>query len=286
MAENPDAVIPPPDDTEEPPLVWRPPSRSAGGRVVAASRSYGPAALLLLALVGGWEMACRVFGVPQYVLAAPDQVATALWQEWPPVLASATWVTTEEIVLGFLLALVAAFFLAVLLHSSRIARQAMYPLLITSQTVPVVVIAPVLAIIFGYTIAPKLIVVALICFFPVVVNALDGLAGVDPQLLRMMRTLYGGRWSTFRRVELPSALPLTFSGMRVAATFAPIGAVFGEYAGSQDGLGYVMIQAIPQLQTALVFAAIVVLTVESIVLFALVSLAERVLCPWAHEGKR
>jgi len=143
------------------------------------------------------------------------------------------------------------------------------------------VIAPVLTIIFGFTITPKLVVVALVCFFPIVVNAVDGLAAVDPELLRVMRTLDGGRWATFRRVEAPAALPSLFTGLRVAATYAPIGAVFGEFAGSQNGLGYLMLQATPQLETSLVFAAIFILTAEAIVLFVLVTMLERLCCPWA-----
>jgi putative hydroxymethylpyrimidine transport system permease protein len=247
---------------------------------------YLPAALILLVLAGIWEAASHWFGVADYILPSLDQVFSTLGNRWSDTLASATWVTTKEVLLGFALAVAAAFIIALALHSSRTVRNAVYPLLIASQAVPIVVIAPVLAIIFGYTITPKLIVVALLCFFPIVVNLLDGLASVDPQLLRVMRTLYGSRWSTFRRVEFPSALPSTFSGLRIAATYAPIGAVFGEYAGSQNGLGYLMIQAIPQLETDLVFAAIFILTAESIVLFVAVSLIERFVCPWAREGKR
>ena len=207
------------------------------------------------------------------MLPSLDSIWSTGVSEWSGTLASATWVTTEEVLLGFLLSIVIALVIAFALHSSRVVRNAVYPLLIGSQAVPVVVIAPVLAIIFGYTITPKLIVVTLICFFPIVVNTIDGLASVDPELLRVMRTLDGNRWATLRRVEAPAALPSIFSGLRIAATYAPIGAVFGEYAGSQNGLGYVMIQAIPQLETALVFAAIFILTAEAILLFIAVSVA-------------
>jgi putative hydroxymethylpyrimidine transport system permease protein len=189
-------------------------------------------------------------------------------------------VTTQEVVLGVLLAVVVALATALLLHSSSLLRRTIYPLLIASQTVPVVVFAPILAIMFGYGIEPKLVIVALICFFPIVVNTLDGLRSVDPELPRMMRTLDADRWAIFRRVEFPSALPQLFSGARVAVTYAPIGAVFGEWSGSTDGLGFVMLQATPQLRTALVFAAIVVLTAESIALFLLVRLLERVVLEW------
>ena len=220
------------------------------------------------------------------MLPSLDSIWSTGVSSWSGTLASATWVTTEEVVLGFLLSIVIAEVIAFALHSSRVVRNAVYPLLIGSQAVPVAVIAPVLAIIFGYTITPKLIVVTLICFFPIVVNTIDGLASVDPELLRVMRTLDGNRWATLRRVEAPAALPSIFSGLRIAATYAPIGAVFGKYAGSQNGLGYVMIQAIPQLETALVFAAIFILTAEAILLFITVSVLERIICPWAREGKR
>lgn len=245
-----------------------------------------PPLVIIVLLAALWEAASRWFGVPDYILPSLDSIFSTMADQWPGTLASATWVTTEEVLLGFVLAVAVAAGLATLLHSSRVLRSACYPLLIGSQAVPIVVIAPVLAIIFGFTIVPKLVVVALVCFFPVVVNAVDGLASVDPELLRVMRTLDGGRWAAFRRLEVPSALPSLFTGLRVAATYAPIGAVFGEFAGSQNGLGYLMLQATPQLETSLVFAAIFILTAEAIVLFVAVTMLERICCPWAREGKR
>jgi putative hydroxymethylpyrimidine transport system permease protein len=131
-------------------------------------------------------------------------------------------------VLGVLVAVAVALVIAVLLHSSSLLRKTVYPLLIASQTVPVVVFAPILTIAFGYGIEPILVIIALICFFPLVVSTLDGLRSVDPDLLRLMRTLDANRWAIFRRVEFPAALPQLFSGARLAVTYAPIGAVFGE----------------------------------------------------------
>jgi putative hydroxymethylpyrimidine transport system permease protein len=262
------------------------PARSRRAAAAATVRRALPAAGILVAIALIWEAVSHWFGVPDYVLPSLDRIWRTGVSSWSGTLASATWVTTKEVLLGFLLAVVVAIALAFALHSSRTVRNAVYPLLIGSQAVPIVVIAPVLAIIFGYTITPKLIVVALICFFPIVVNTIDGLASVDPDLLKVMRTLDGNRWATLRRVEAPAALPSMFSGLRIAATYAPIGAVFGEYAGSQNGLGYVMIQAIPQLETDLVFAAIFILTFEAILLFIAVSVLERITCPWAREGKR
>src|SRR5436189_126899 len=140
-----------------------------------------------------------------------------------------------------------------------------------SQPVPTVLLAPILAILLGYGIEPKLVVVAIVCFFPIVVNAVDGLRSTDPELVRMMRTLYGTRLSIFRRVELPGALPAIFSGARVAATYAAVGPVFGEWAGSSSGLGFVILQAQPALETARIFAAVLVLSALALALYALVA---------------
>lgn len=247
-------------------------------------RTYGPATLVVLALAATWELVTRLGSVPDYLLPALDQVFSTLWQE-RSMLGTASRITLTEMLLGFMIAVAAAMLLAVLLHLSPMLRRALYPLLIGSQTIPIVVLAPILSIAFGYNITPKLVIVALVCFFPLVVNTLDGLRSVDPQLIRLMRTLDAGRWSIFYRVELPSALPSVFSGARVAATYAAIGAVFGEWSGSTDGLGYVMLQATPQLQTSLVFAAIFVLTAMSVAVFLSISIAERLLAPWIHRER-
>ena len=262
----------------------RPPSSRAGG-ISRGIRRYLPAAGVLVAILAAWELATAVFGVQDYILPAPSAVARALVDRWDGTLASATWVTLTEVLLGFAIAVIAGLVIACGLHFSRIARAALYPWLIGSQTVPVVVIAPVLAIIFGYSLTPKLILVALLCFFPIAVALLDGLASVDPELRRLMRTLHGGRWAIFRRVELPAALPSMFTGLRLSAAYAATAAVFGEYSGSSDGLGHVMRQAVPQLQSALVFAAIALLSAMSVALFVLVTACERLLVGWAHEGK-
>ena len=245
---------------------------------------YGLAALFLIALIAMWEVIIRVFDVPKYLFPAPSQVALALRDDWSAYLAPAMWVTMNEIVQGFVIAAVAGVGLAIILHIFGPLRRAVYPLLIASQTIPIVVLAPILVIVLGFGLAPKLVIVALICFFPIVVNGLDGLRLVDDDFRHMMRTLDANRWAIFRRVELPGALPSFFSGMRIAATFASIGAVFGEWSGASAGLGYVMLQATPNLQTARIFAAIVVLTLIAMALFGLVSLLERIFVPWAPKG--
>jgi putative hydroxymethylpyrimidine transport system permease protein len=251
-----------------------------GARLRGIARRYGSAVLLLLALLVAWEVIVRAAHVPEYLLPAPTQVLADLKTDWV-VLGPAMWVTLREVLLGFLIAAGAGIGLAVVLHLSGPLRRAMYPILIGSQTVPIVVLAPILVIVLGYGILPKLVIVALICFFPIVVNGLDGLRGVDDDFIRMMRTLDATRWGIFRRVEFPGALPSIFSGLRIAATFAAIGAVFGEWSGSNGGLGYVMLEATPNLLTSRIFAAILILTVISLVLFGLVSVTERILVPWA-----
>ncbi len=244
----------------------------------------GPAMLLVLLLLGAWEAVVRLGHVATYLIPAPDAIATEFY-DGRAVLFSAAWVTLKEVLLGFFAAVALGLGLAVLLHVSAVLRKSLYPLLIGGQNIPVVVIAPIMAILLGFSILPKVIVVALTCFFSVVVNALDGLRSVDPELKRMMKTLHGSRWATFRRIEFPAALPSIFTGVRIAATFAAVGAVFAEWSGSNNGLGFVMLQATPQLETALVFASIVLLAVMAVALFGFVSIVEHLVIPWAFDEK-
>ena len=257
-------------------------TRSLGSRLRSAIRKYSGAVALSLGLLAVWEIIVRAAHVPEYLLPAPTQVLADLKTDWV-ILGPAMWVTLREVVIGFVIAAAAGIGLAVVLHLFGPLRRAMYPILIGSQTVPVVVLAPILVILLGYGILPKLVIVGLICFFPIVVNGLDGLRSVDDDFIRMMRTLDATRWGIFRRIEFPAALPLIFSGMRIAATFASIGAVFGEWSGSNSGLGFVMLEATPNLLTARIFAAILILTVISLALFGLVSLVERIAVPWAPK---
>jgi len=242
------------------------------------------APLILLALLGGWELYARLGGVDEFILPAPTQIATALVDDRGLLWDNLT-VTAGEVLLGILVALVAGLLLASALHLWRPLRRAVYPLLVASQTIPIVIVAPLLVVWLGYDIGPKLAIVALICFFPIAVSALDGLAGVDPDLIKLMRTLDAGRWQTFRRVEAPAALPAAFSGAKIAATIAVIGAVLAEQAGSSEGLGHLMLQAIPQLETARAYAAVVLLAALAIALFGLLALLERRAVPWARRAR-
>lgn len=241
--------------------------------------------LLLAALVGIWQLAASteaiagVLGIEPFLVPSPAEVARVLWED-RSLLAENAWVTLREIVFGLALAIAAGLAFAVVLHLSETLRLAFYPLLIASQTIPILVISPILVIWFGFGIGPKLVIVALICFFPVTVNTLDGLRTVDPDAIRMMRTLDASRWQTFRRVEAPAALPYAFSGARIAAVIAPIGAVFAEWSGSSEGLGHMILQANAQYQVDNMFAAVVVLSAIALALFGLLGLAERRVATW------
>lgn len=241
--------------------------------------------LLLLALLFGiWELYVDLGGADPLILPAPHAVAKALYTD-RSLLWSNFLVTAQEVLLGILVAAGAGLLLAVAVHFSRTLRQALYPLLIASQAVPIPMIAPLLVLWLGFGIAPKLVVIALVSFFPIVVTAFAGLASVDPDLLKLMQTFDAPRRRTFRHVELPSALPGVLTGTKIAVVVAVIGAVFAEWAGASSGLGYLFLQAEPQLLIPRAYAAVVILCVFAIVLFGLLTLAERLAVPWAY-GQR
>jgi putative hydroxymethylpyrimidine transport system permease protein len=241
------------------------------------------ALLILVALFGAWELYVDLGGVDPLVLPPPHAVAQSLWQD-RGLLAHDLGVTAQEVLLGIALAVALGLLCAVLVHFFAPARRALYPLLVASQTIPVPVIAPLLVVWLGFGIGPKLLVIGLICFFPVTVSTLDALAAVDPALLKLMRTLDASRWQIFRRVEAPAALPALFSGARIAVAVAVIAAVLGETAGSSDGLGHLITVAAGELETAQAYAAVVLLALLAIGLFALLTVLERVLLPWARTS--
>jgi putative hydroxymethylpyrimidine transport system permease protein len=248
------------------------------------ARGSWRALAVVLVLIGAWELYVDLGGVNDLILPAPHAVASSLYMD-RSLLWSNFVVTAQEVLLGILVAAIAGFGFAVLMHFSRTVRQAFYPLLVASQAVPIPVLAPVLVFWLGFGIVPKLVVIALVSFFAIVVTTLAGLAAVDPDLIKLMRTFDASRISTFRHVELPSALPGVFTGAKIAVAVAVIGAVLAEQAGSNSGLGYVLIQSIPQLLSARAIAAVVILSTFAIALFAALSLAERLLLPWAYEPR-
>ena len=235
----------------------------------------------ILALL--WEFAPRVFNIPDFIIVPLSQVLAAIATQWGDGLGYATYITGYEVLCGILIALAFSLVVSILLSLSSLLRQAMYPVLIVSQSIPIMVIAPIFAIALGYGLTPKIIVVAINCFFPITVNMLTGLIAVDVEQINLMKTLYGDSWKILTKLRIPSALPSLFAGLKVSVSYAPVAALFSEYTGSQGGLGYLMIQAIPQMNTALVWAEVLIIALLSVMLFVIVSLLERVICPWnAH----
>ena len=241
------------------------------------------AVLLLLALLGAWEAYARLGDIDVFLLPAPTQVAEALWED-RSLLASDLAVTAVEVGLGLLLAIALGVGCAVVVHLVPALGRAVQPLLVASQTIPIVIIAPLLVAWFGFDLAPKVVIVALVSFFPIAVTTLDGLRSVDPALRRLLRTLDARRCQVLLRVEAPQALPAALSGTRIAVAVAVIGAVLAEQAGSEEGLGHLILQAIPALDTPRAYAAVVVLSAFAIALYALLALAERALVPWARAS--
>lgn len=241
--------------------------------------------VLLVALVAAWQLAAStgfladVLGLEEFLVPSPAEIASSLWEN-RSLLAENAWVTLREILLGLGCALAVGVGFAVAMHLSGVLRDAAYPLIVASQTVPIVVVAPILLVWLGYGIWPKVVVVALICFFPVTINVLDGLRSADPGAVKLMRTLDGSRWQVFRRVEAPGALPSFFTGAKIAVVVAPIGAVFGEWVGSSSGLGHLILTDNAQLEVAREFAAVIVLSAMALLLIGLVALVERRVVAW------
>lgn len=252
--------------------------RSRGATVV-------PSLALLVIALAIWQFVVGARRVPAWLLPSPARIVATLVHDRGLFLHNAG-TTLLESVAGFALALLVAAALAPAIRFSRTLERALWPVLVASQTIPVPALAPLLVLWLGYGVAPKIVVVALICFFPLVINAVDGLRGADPQLLDAMRTLGASRGRLFLLVELPGAMPAVFTGIKTAATYAVIGAVLGEWLGGSSGLGVVMIQAKAQLLTARVFAAIVWLSLIGVAMFAVAALAERWALPWYHTDSR
>ncbi len=242
-------------------------------------------AAVIAGLLGAWQIAASsgaladLLNLESFLVPSPAEIAEALWQS-RSLLAENTWVTLREMLLGLACAVIAGLAFAVALHLSENLRLAFYPLIVASQTIPIIVIAPILVVWFGYGIGPKLAIVALLCFFPIALNTYDGLRSVDPEATKMMRSLDASRAQILWRVDAPSSLPYFFSGTRIAVAFAAIAAVFGEWAGSDSGLGHLMLQDNAQLETARLFAAVLVLSVMAVGLVGLVALAERRVVTW------
>lgn len=243
------------------------------------------APLLCLGLfLGVWQAAVWLSGWPSWLLPAPGQVLVALG-EMLPVLWQHSQYTMLAAATGLLAAVVFALGLAVLMDVSPWLRQGLYPLLVLSQTIPIIAVAPLFMIWFGYGLLPKVVVVALVCFFPVAVSMVEGMAAADPDMVNLLRVMGAGRWQIIKLVRFPAALPSFFAGLKIAGTYAVMGAVIGEWLGATSGLGVFMTRASHAYQLDRVFAAIVIISLVSLLLFGLINLLARWSMPWYYSNR-
>ena len=242
----------------------------------------GSTATFVLILVA-WEALVRWFAIRSWMLPGPLEIAYSMW-DWRMELAGHTLTTLLETLIGFGLAIAISVPLAVLVVYSPMLQNTIYPILVILQSVPKVAIAPLLALWIGFGILPKVVVVFLVCFFPIIVATATGLSAVPTPLMELIRSLSASKLQTFIKIRFPTALPHIFVGLKIAVTFAVIGAVIGEFVGSENGLGYLILVASSQSRTPLAFGALVILTVMSIALYYGIVLLERLIVPWAPKN--
>ncbi len=240
--------------------------------------------LILLAVLGTWEVYVYIKEIPHFILPPPSKIVVTLFEEHDRLLKH-SWVTLQEMLLGFALAVSVGVPLAVLMFEFPILEKAFYPYVIGSQTVPVFAIAPLLVVWFGFGIASKVMMAAIIVFFSIVLTTLDGLKSTDPDTVDLFKILRASRWQILWKVRIPTALPFIFSGAKIGISISTIGAVIGEWVGASAGLGYLMLYANSTLEVDLVFAAIFSLTFLGLGLFAIMSLLEFWAMPWRKHQK-
>ena len=244
-----------------------------------------PPILLILSLVLIWQIVADRSGLSSFILPSPVGVVQAAW-ETRDQLGSAIGTTLVETLIGLAVATVLGIAIAAAIDFSSLARRALYPILVATQTVQILAIAPLLIIWFGFGLLPKVFIVVLICFFPLALNTADGLASADPDQVSLLKSMNAERGQIWRMVRLPSALPAFFTGLRIAVTYSVVGATIAEWVGGSEGLGLYMLRSKNALATDQVFVAIVVTSALSIGLFLLIYLIERIALPWYHTPAR
>jgi putative hydroxymethylpyrimidine transport system permease protein len=242
-------------------------------------RSRWVSLILILVILVAWEAYCRFFNVPDYILPTPSDILEVTVAKSAVLLPNAA-VTALEILLGILLSLVVAVPLAVMMFSHPSLEEAISPFLVASQSIPVFALAPLLVIWLGYGIASKVLMAAIIIFFPITVSLLEGFKNCGTEYVVLFRLMGAGFWTRLRLLYWPWALPYFFSGLKVGVTVATIGAVIGEWVGSQQGLGYLMIQANARLRVDMVFAAILWLSLMGLGMWKLVNILEHRVIRW------
>jgi NitT/TauT family transport system permease protein len=236
-----------------------------------------------LAIFAVWELAVRLFRLPVYVLPAPSAIWSDVAAAWSNV-AMHSWATLETVLLGFAVSVVVSLPLAALMALSETLSKLIYPVLVLTQSVPKVALAPILIIALGTGEMPRVVVTFLVAFFPLVVAVATGMQAVPPELIELGRALDASRWKEVWRIRLPFAVPFIFSGMKVAIALAVVGAVVGEFVAANQGLGYLITTSMAFFKTPVAFGAVILLALMGIVLFQLVALAERIFFPWSSSA--
>ncbi len=255
-----------------------------GGRLLRVAEALWRPAIVLAVIFFVWWLAADREWVANYLVPRPAQVWDKIVGDWSSLMYH-SYVTLYETVIGFVLASVLGLATAVLIAYSRTMDKALYPIVLFAQVIPKVAIAPLLVVWFGNGLAPKIILAVLIAFFPVVISGVAGLRSTDPELIELSATMGASRWKTFRKIRFPNALPHLMAGEKVAVTLAVVGAVVGEFVGASEGLGYVLLLANGNLDSAMLFAALILMSLIGILLFAVVEMAEALLIPW-HASRR
>ncbi|MFA9457064.1 ABC transporter permease [Halalkalibacter sp. AB-rgal2] len=247
-----------------------------------ATKAGLPAIVTVAMFVLIWELIVRVTDIEPYILPAPSEIFLAFGESWT-LLPEHIWITAIEALLGFSLGIIVALVIALSLDASAILRKSVYPLLLFSQTIPIIAIAPLLIIWFGYGILPKVLVVALVTFFPVVVNMIEGLQSSDRDMMRLLQSMGSSRWQTMRYVRFPHALPYLFTGLKIGATYSVLAAVISEWVGASKGLGIYLVRAQNSFATDKVFVSIVIISLLSCFLFLIIVLISRWTMPWKYK---
>ena len=248
----------------------------------AATSSWLPSVILLLVTIVAWEAAVRIFAISTFIIPAPSQIAQSLVAQWGTLM-QATLVTAAEILLGFVVSVVVGVAIALVIVRFDWLGRALYPLVVLFQNVPKVALAPIFILWFGYGLAPKIGLILVIAFFPVTLSMLAGLQSVDRSLLSLMNSVGASRTQILFKIRVPHSLPNLMAGTKIAATLSVIGAIVGEFAGASDGLGYVIQFSATQLDTPLVFAALLLVSVLGIAFYYAAEILERIVVPWAPK---
>lgn len=232
-----------------------------------------------------WQLSVDMGAIPRFILPSPTDIGNTLIKILPDIYQH-TLVTLAEAFMGFFAAIILALVLAIVMDSIKVVKKAVYPILVVSQTVPIVALAPLFVIWFGFGMLPKVIVVVLVCFFPIVVSLLDGLASVDQDTINLLKSMKASRLQIFRYAKFPAAMVSFFSGLRIAATYSIMGAVIGEWLGGKAGLGLYMIRVKNSFALDKTFAVILVIVILSMLVFYAIKLIQRLAMPWSIEAER